>query len=429
MNVNPASQNQTSQTKMDRFLSKGDIDTSWQLAGRNKKRKVSDSPEKVGINTSNNISSNHPRRKDDKGKPISTSNRFASLADLVDGDGVGINDVNIKETLSNTANNSPVSDNDNKRPRPPPIFIHNVVQITGLMKTVEKIIAKDDYRTTVLSNNTVRVNVAEVDDYRVLVRELRKINVEFYTYQLKSERAFKVVIRQLHSSIQPAEVKAALEEVGFNCRNVSNIRHWRTKEPLPLFFVDLEPDEKAREIYQLRSLLHMQIKVESPRPQKVITQCHRCQQYGHTKAYCALPEVCVKCSESHSWDKCTKLKEEKPRCGLCGGEHTANYKGCPVYKKLTAPKASNVRDMTAPNTRSKISDPVATLTEGYKARPRISGRSYVEALKNDTHGASISNGDKAPSEAGRIEELLTRLINQNETMMQLLQTVILKLLK
>ena len=66
------------------------------------------------------------------------------------------------------------------------------------------------------------------------------------------------------------EIKAALEELGFNCQNITNIQHWRSKELLPLFFVDLEPEKKLKEIYNLLLLLHMQIKVKSTRPQKTV---------------------------------------------------------------------------------------------------------------------------------------------------------------
>ena len=149
---------------------------------------------------------------------------------------------------------------------------------------------------------------------------------------MKSERALKVVIRHLHSSTTTEEIKEALEELGFACRNVVNIRHWQTKSPLPLFFVDIEPDEHANEIYKVSTLLQSRIKIESPRPKRTIAQCHRCQQLGHTKTYCTLPPVCVKCGEEHTWNSCPKPSDAKPTCGLCQGDHQANYRGCPSHK-------------------------------------------------------------------------------------------------
>ena len=32
--------------------------------------------------------------------------------------------------------------------------------------------------------------------------------------------------------------------------------------------------------------------------------------------------------------ECRKTKDIPPKCALCSGEHTANHKGCAVYKEL-----------------------------------------------------------------------------------------------
>lgn len=61
---------------------------------------------------------------------------------------------------------------------------------------------------------------------------------------------------------------------------------------------------------------------------------YNCQEYGHSKSYCAHPPRCVKCAANHSTFDCTKSEDEPPACALCGGNHTANYRGCQVHKNL-----------------------------------------------------------------------------------------------
>ncbi len=219
-----------------------------------------------------------------------------------------------------------------KEPTPPPIFVQGVNDYSGMVSKVTQYLENVKFSTKALANSVVKIQVHTTDGYRKLVKEFRSKNVAFYTYQLKTERAFKVVIRHLHHSIRPNDIKAGLEEEGFAVRNVINICHWKTKDPLPLFFVELNPDEKSKSIYQLKFLLHTKILVESPKPKRVIVQCMRCQQYGHTKAYCTLPPACVKCGEEHDNRVCKKPPETQPTCALCGGGHTANYKGCPATK-------------------------------------------------------------------------------------------------
>jgi hypothetical protein len=66
---------------------------------------------------------------------------------------------------------------------------------------------------------------------------------------------------------------------------------------------------------------------------------------------------------------------------------------------------------------------------GPAVRPHPLNRTYVEALKTGSQNTHTQKDSDATVKSSRIEELLVRLINQNETMMQLLQTVILKLVK
>lgn len=61
-------------------------------------------------------------------------------------------------------------------------------------------------------------------------------------------------------------------------------------------------------------------------------QCKKCQQFGHTKAFCAHTPKCIKCGNKHETIQCRKTVNDK--CANCQGEHTANYwKGCPIYKE------------------------------------------------------------------------------------------------
>ncbi|GJQ75245.1 hypothetical protein Trydic_g9844 [Trypoxylus dichotomus] len=60
-----------------------------------------------------------------------------------------------------------------------------------------------------------------------------------------------------------------------------------------------------------------------------ITQCHRCHLYGHGQRKCHAAAVCVKCTGPHQTAGCTKPRYTPPKCTLCQGTHTANYKACP----------------------------------------------------------------------------------------------------
>lgn len=86
------------------------------------------------------------------------------------------------------------------------------------------------------------------------------------------------MIWNLHPSTKTITIKDELLFRNFDVRQVTIVLHKNSEIPLPLFFVDLEPVEKSKEIFQLQNLLHTKVKVES----KVISQCTNCQDYGHT---------------------------------------------------------------------------------------------------------------------------------------------------
>lgn len=241
----------------------------------------------------------------------------------------------LKNRFQNLTDESSETNQTQKMIKPPPIFLQGIIDYSGMINKLAEFIDVNKIATKTLSNDTVKIMVEAPEIFRKLVKDLRTNDITFYTYQLKSERAFKVVIRNLHYSTNVDEIKNALKDAGHEVRNVINIRHWRTKEPLPLFYIDLEPRENNKSIYEMKTLLHTVIKVEAPRPRHEVVQCKRCQRYGHTKTYCTLPAVCVKCGGEHDNRACKKEHNSPPKCGLCGGEHTANYKGCPEYKLLT----------------------------------------------------------------------------------------------
>jgi hypothetical protein len=121
------------------------------------------------------------------------------------------------------------------------------------------------------------------------------------------------------------KIKEELKKKGHTVRNILNIRHRVNKYFLSMFYVDLEPKENIKEIFNLQYLNNMKINVVPPYKKNTIIQCTRCQLYGHSKTYCKRPYKCVKCGGNHVTTECQKSKETPAKCALCSGEPTANY--------------------------------------------------------------------------------------------------------
>ncbi|KAL4132549.1 hypothetical protein QTP88_009678 [Uroleucon formosanum] len=247
-----------------------------------------------------------------KCKPLFvTTNRYSSLT--IDDDATGGTSLN---TQINSEINSQTLEvnNEIKIKLPPPIFIQNF-----LFKS---------------STNALKVQTINPDSYRKTIHFLREEKAQYHTFQPQEDKAFRVVIRNLHPSTPTTEVGIAIEDLGYSVRQVANVLQKVTKNKLLMFFVDLEPDTINKDIFNLTSLLHTKIKVEEPHKRKDIMQCHNCQDYGHSKKYCAHPPRCVRCGKNHPSSACTKSNESPASCALCNEDYPANYKGCRTYKEL-----------------------------------------------------------------------------------------------
>ena len=146
-----------------------------------------------------------------------------------------------------------------------------------------------------------------------------------------------------------------------------------------LFFVDLEPADNNKDVYNITALQNKIILIEPQRVNKKhVPQCVRFQQHGHTRTYCNKTYACVKCGGSHNSSERVKQKTTA-KCVLCGGNHPANYKGCEHYHNTI--KGNNPHRTTPIN-----SNPLHTENHVHnKTQPTLSQhRSYAEVVRNDT---------------------------------------------
>jgi len=243
------------------------------------------------------------------------------------------------------------------------------------------------------------------EHFRAVSKYLEEASKSFYTYQLKSSKGLQVVLKGIEPDVTAKEVIDALKEKGFSAKNVSNIIN-RKKEPQPLFRVELEPKgrvlkkNEVHRIYSLQYLLHRRIIVEEPRKRNGPVQCTSCQEYVHTRAYCSFRTVWVTCEDFHNSANCPANKEdpEKKKCVNCQGNHTSNYKGCPIYKemkdrmrKVTATRHQNTQNAY---TYSRTTPEVFFCTAARSSFGQLNtqkGFSYADALRSGTENPLRSN--------------------------------------
>ena len=275
-----------------------------------------------------------------------------------------------------------------------------------------------------MANNIIKLSCITPNTYREIVKHFKDKNIYFHTYQLKEERAFRVVIKHLHYTTDIHEIKRELSALGHKVRNITNLRHRQTKDPLNIFFIDLEPAYNNKEIYNLTAIQNKIIYVEPPHTNTNIPQCTRCQHYGHTQRYCNKQYACVKCGGKHNTSSCTKSRDTPAKCVLCGGAHPANYKGCQHYHSILHGSNPHRLNQT-PQTPTSQHDhhPTPSPTNPPQPQHLQQQRSYASVVSNVPKTADDQN-TALQSLLNELKTLFTQLLNQNTMILSMLTTLI-----
>jgi hypothetical protein len=125
-------------------------------------------------------------------------------------------------------------------PKPPSIYITDVKNISPLIQLSEQIV-KQQYEIIALADNQVKFQPKTSESYRTIIKALAENHTEFHTYKLKKGRSYRVVLKNMHHSINPEDIKTEIEKPGHTVTNNLNIKQYRTKLPFSTFFVELKP--------------------------------------------------------------------------------------------------------------------------------------------------------------------------------------------
>jgi len=303
---------------------------------------------------------------------------------------------------------------------PPPIFIRVVNDFNAFCNSI-KTFTNGEHFSCKSSTNGIKLSTTSADSYRSVIKFLQDSKADFHTYQLKQDRAYRVILRNLHHTTPIDEIKNELLAHGHQTRNITNVLQRNTKLPLPLFFIDLEPAINNKDIFSISFLYHTKIKIEEPRANKLTIQCLRCQAFGHTKSYCNHPPKCVRCGANHLSTSCQKSQSLPAKCALCSGDHPANYRGCPVHKEFQ----STLQSKKNFNSQSNHVHPTSVNATSISASnfPKTYAQATTDNANNPTNFTPHN-----PDISLKLSSFLEELKNLICPLISLLTTVINKLI-
>ena len=217
----------------------------------------------------------------------------------------------------------------------------NYEQITAtLQKAIDKSIPPTETPIKIggfriLKSNDIRFTCETVEE----ATRLRKINwMAAYEGLVVRQPKFGIVIHGISiDEVNPHtdSLDDIASEIGE--RNNINIIRMRTlRAPSKIdhtarhnSFVILTHDKEAADTC-LRKGVFLNCRLynaEKYTPQYQLTQCYKCQRYGHKAGYCRGKERCGNCGkEDHGTKDC---QTDRSRCVNCGDDHPAWHPDCP----------------------------------------------------------------------------------------------------
>lgn len=187
------------------------------------------------------------------------------------------------------------------------------------------------------SSEFMKFFTSNINDYNLVKEYFSTQRVQMYTHQVPTDRQLKVVIRNLPETLTCEDIQEDLANQGFAINNI----HQFTKrdasgaiQRLPLYSFTLGNTVQNRQIYSVRYVCSVRVKIEAYRGRSGPTQCHKCQRFGHTSNFCSMILRCVKCGENHLAKDCPLQPHQEAKCVNCTLNHPASWKGCSLFIKI-----------------------------------------------------------------------------------------------
>lgn len=249
-----------------------------------------------------------------------------------------------------------------KKPKmPPPVVMHQKVNDhKSLIKQITQLIGKNFHIKHV--GGRTAIQAYDYGKYKILKRELAENNLQFHTYTPAEEKTHGFVIRGLDSNPTPEEIQQDINET--HKLVISKVFKMKTNFR-PLFLVVTNKDINLTFLQQnIKFVCSTKIKWERHANTKLITQCRRCQEWGHATSNCFVTPRCAHCASEHWTHQCTN--KEANMCANCNQTgHKAFANECPVYVKRLAltrksekPAEPRYQDAPLPSTNAWAQRPI-----------------------------------------------------------------------
>lgn len=180
-----------------------------------------------------------------------------------------------------------------------------------------------------------RIFTSSSEDKKAIVEHLKAKQYSFHTFSKREERHTIFILKNFNY-MEPAELLELIKQSGVNAVSVGFARK---HEQHPSYHVHFERSSiTLKELNESHNVIASQriIWDKTNSTPKRLTQCTRCQTWGHSARNCNHAYKCVKCIEHHEPGQCKRKDPNvgQPTCSNCKKEgHPANSTVCEYFVK------------------------------------------------------------------------------------------------
>lgn len=217
-----------------------------------------------------------------------------------------------------------------KKTHIPPILIK--LQDHWTHNTVKELITKvtTSFHLQYRGKGKVAVHCYAPSTHAEIKKSLQDENIGFFSYTRRDEKLYKAVIRGV-PPIEEDDLAEELATLGFKDAKVTLMKQTAEGSSYyPPFLVQLPSGTDIQKFRQIKYLSNCVVNIRKYNPRNTaVTQCFRCQEFGHASKNCNMPPRCVKCEGAHLTMDCPKKDRQTPaQCCNCHESHPANYQQC-----------------------------------------------------------------------------------------------------
>ncbi|GFX59460.1 nucleic-acid-binding protein from transposon X-element [Trichonephila clavipes] len=229
----------------------------------------------------------------EKSEDFNLDNQFSLLPNVIMKQQVTGQVAPSTATLKKPTDNVNETQNQGTNALPPPVMMKITKTYREQVETMKKYFPHLRLKTT---GEYIKLYSNTAEQNRAVKHTMKSLGYRFYVITPKNERPIKIVIKGFPKTADPENIKADLEEEGFQPDKVTQLVGRRTKQKLPVFLVTLPRSIENLKIFDLKTLPHLNITVDGYNG-KGITQCYTCPNFHHNSDNCFLKPRCLKCGE------------------------------------------------------------------------------------------------------------------------------------